>query len=198
MNMNGVIAKEQTGTSSMVIVFPGGKLELGNEAIKVLMKAGVLPDSTLDNGAIPISSQNGKVYVGSREIDTEVIRQYSSYVSPESSQQTLREIVKGIETLSKHNFAITTDGESITLRNKNGKDEGYTITWDELVQKSAASSTGSEQGASESSEPEQSQGQSQEQSQGNGSQLAETVTQAQQVELTTGMPQAQPVMDMSL
>lgn len=134
LNMNGVVAKEQTNASTMTLVFPGGKLELGNEAIRVLMQAGVLPDSTLDNGAIPISSQNGKVYVGSREIDTEVIRQYSSYVSPEASQQTLGEIVEGVEALSQHNFAITTDGDTITLRGKGGGQ--YTITWDDLAERS--------------------------------------------------------------
>ena len=120
LNASKKTAKEQTHAVMMSIVFPGGKLTLSNEASKVLMKAGLLPDNTLDNGAIPVSSANGKVYVGSQELDTDLVSNSSSHPSQEASARTMSEISDAIESLERQGIGITTDGRNITLRFKDG------------------------------------------------------------------------------
>lgn len=150
LNESGLTAKEQTDQSSMTILFPGGKLTLSNKAITLLMKAKILPDNTLDNGAIPLSSSNGKVYVGSRELDATLISEQLKDETPEASQETLDSIAAGVEALAKQGIRITTDGKSVTLRFQDGTSRRITskelenlkdFTDSQVLQPSQASQT---------------------------------------------------------
>lgn len=121
LNAAGRTAKEQTSADTMSIIFPGGQMELDNKAIKVLMREGMLPDNTLDNGAIPISSQGGKIYVGSKEIDTEIVSRDTGESDVEASSETLRELADALEKLQAKDIEVTTDGENIVLKSKQGE-----------------------------------------------------------------------------
>lgn len=131
-NEEKTIAQDQTSSTTTSIVFPGGQVTLENKAIKVLMRVGLMPDNTLDDGEIRISSSNGKIYIGSKEIDPELVMSSSDEDNmSEASEDTYKSLVESIATLNSHGVAITTDGKTITLKDRTGNSR--TLTPEEIV-----------------------------------------------------------------
>jgi hypothetical protein len=127
MNESKKTAQDQKDNESTSIVFPGGSVTLDNESIKLLMDMGLMPDNTLDDGRIRMSQYDGKIYIGSKELDSDLVGKITRDSTSEASGETLEGVARGIETLSKHNVTITTNGDTITLTDGNGNSRVLTV-----------------------------------------------------------------------
>jgi hypothetical protein len=127
MNESKKTAQDQKDNESTSIVFPGGSVTLDNESIKLLMDMGLMPDNTLDDGRIRMSQYDGKIYIGSKELDSDLVWKITQDSTSEASGETLEGVARGIETLSKHTVTITTNGDTITLTDGNGNSRVLTV-----------------------------------------------------------------------
>lgn len=133
---SGIVAKEQLDDGGMAVVFPGGRIELGQEAADRLMRAGLLPRGTVSGGRIPVSAGSGTIYMGSGGLGVELVGGSSSGGAAKLPDIDLLALMEGA---GKDGWTYTADaisGMVSTVRDPQGHmatvtrvDGGWSIAW---------------------------------------------------------------------
>lgn len=118
LNESGQIAKEQNlDNDTLNVVLPHATVEIDYEAASWLMRAKLLPDGTIDRGSIPISAANSKVYIGSRDVDLDLLTGGTTTGTQQPSEETYENFVKLLQDMSGGGLSMTYE------RNK------YLVVW---------------------------------------------------------------------
>lgn len=107
---SGVVAKTAPADDGSIrLVAPGYSVTVSDDVASLMDGLGLLPEQTVEeDGTLPVTSKNGRIYVGEQELDAEALREIIG-TSTQMTDSQLEEVARQIESLERLGYSLGVD-----------------------------------------------------------------------------------------